>query len=193
MRCVSVGWHEASERELPRVVLSFRPDVLGLYRKLFNGTAVHGRWAREPAEVMGLQICMQKLIVDRDDRLLYARDLVNTLLASINGRLIDTYFNKLLLKHLQVQDADTVPRDAVRCFSHAFARSGHLEHRHFEFNMRTIFVVLKSAPQHAKTFPLRRNTTLDAEVTSIQSLERKLRIFEKAFRRSPEEFYLWIS
>ena len=82
VRCVSLGWHEASERELPRVVLSFRPDVLGLYRKFFNGTAVHGRGAREPAEVMGLQICMQKLIMDRDDRLLYARDLVNTLLGS---------------------------------------------------------------------------------------------------------------
>ena len=121
--------------------------------------------------------------MDRDDGLLYARDLVNTLLASINGRLIDTYFNKLLLKHLQVHDADTVPRDAVRCFSHAFALSGHFTHHPFEFNMRIIFVLLKSAPQHAKTFPLRRNTTtLDAEVTLIQSLERDRRVFEFLFK-----------
>ena len=122
---------------------------------------------------------MQHFIVcDTCDGFLYARDLVNTLLASINGRLMDTYFNKLLLKHLQVQDADTVPRDAVCCFSHAFALSEHLERHPFELNMRIIFVVLKSAPQQAKTVPLRRDTTLYAKVTSIQSLERERRLFE---------------
>ena len=160
MRCVSNGWHEASVNQLPRVVLSFRPDVRGLYRNFFNGTGTHVRWASELGQVMGLQICMQKLIMDRDDRLLYARDLVNTLLASINnGR-----------------------------FSHAYALSAHLDRHPFELNMRIIVILLKSAPQHAKTFRLRRNTTLDAEMTSIQSLERKRKCFEVRFSRSPEEF-----
>ena len=116
MRCVSVGWHEALRHELPRVVLSFRPDVLGLYRNLFNADP-EVRWARSSAaEVMGLQIVMQKLIMDRGDGFIYARDLVSTLLASINGRLIGTDFNKILLEQLQVQDADTVLGQAVHCF-----------------------------------------------------------------------------
>ena len=116
MRCVSIGWHEASERELPRVVLSFRPDVLGLYRNLFNAD-LEVRWARSSAaEVLGLQIVMQQLIMDRGDGFIYARDLVNTLLASIDECLIDTDLKQLLLEQLQVQDADTVLGQAVHCF-----------------------------------------------------------------------------
>ena len=185
MRCVSVGWHEALMHELPRVVLSFRPDVLGLYRNLFNADP-DVRWARRSAaEVMGLQIVMQKLIIDHGGGLIYARDLVSTLLASINGRLIGTDFNKLLLEQLQVHDADTVPRETVRCFPQAFVIRQRLEvnARHFEVNMRTIFKVLKFGTRFSKYYMPRltkiTGCTIDAQfIISIQSLERKRRIFE---------------
>ena len=85
VRCVSLGWHEASDHELPRVVVSFRPDVLGLYRNLFNAD-LEVSWARSSGvQVLGLQIVMQKLTMDRGDRFMYARDLVSTLLASIKS------------------------------------------------------------------------------------------------------------
>ena len=82
MRCVSFGWHEALVHELPRVVLSFRPDVLGLYRNLINADPDVSWMGSSAAEVLGLQIVMQKLIMDRGGGLMYARDLVNTLLGS---------------------------------------------------------------------------------------------------------------
>ena len=195
MRCVSVGWHKALMHELPGVVLSFRPHVLGLYRDLFNADP-EVRWARSSAaEVLGLQIVMQKLIIDRGDGFIYARDLVSTLLASINGRLIGTDFSKLLLEQLQVQDADTVPREAVRCFPQAFVVSKRLEvsTRHFEVNMRTIFIVLKFGKRFSKyldRFSKFVGPTIDAQfIISIQSLERGRTIFELSliFTDSPSD------
>ena len=123
---------------------------------------------------------MQHFIVcDTCDGFLYARDLVKTLLASITDCLIDTDFNKLLLEQLQVQDAFTVPREAVRCFPQAFVGLGRIferEARNFEVNMDTIFIVLRFETRFSKSV---RARLIDAQfIISIQSLERQRRIFE---------------